>query len=225
MFSTLLKTEFQANARALVLAVIANIILFMILATAEEPRLDNFMAATMLVFYLMLIVLAIIIGDEKRSRLYAQLPVTSSQAFLVGWIFVLFWLMAQVLVWILFGLVWDANFTMGRVADCLAVGLGMAILITVVSIGIDLINFRPRYVLWAYVGCIALAFALTIHAEVTISIISSADSEEILRLVPFALFENTRGSNPLGWIVAILLLLSLLGIDYKVYRNADHYLS
>jgi hypothetical protein len=222
MFRTLLITEFKANRSITLLAVIANLALFLILGTAEAPNLNTFMAATMLFFYIHLIVLAVLMGEDKRNRIYAQLPVNSNQIFWAGWCYVLAWLLAQVLVWLLFAQVYQASFTGDSLLACFAVGLGMAILIAIVSIGIDLMNFRPAWVLWLYVTGVALGLLIAIRSGISVGSISGEDE---IRLFPFALLTNDSSIEPLAWLLAIIIFLALLLTDRWVYRHADHYLS
>ncbi|MCI5107203.1 MAG: hypothetical protein MRY76_10855, partial [Pseudomonadales bacterium] len=200
-------TEFRANRSITLLAGIANLALFLILGTAETPNLNSFMAATMLFFYIHLIVLAVLMGEDKRNRIYAQLPVNSNQIFWAGWCYVLLWLLAQILVWLLFAMVYQASFTGDSLLTCFAVGLGMAVLIAIISIGIDLMNFRPAWVLWLYVTGVALGLLLAIRSGISVGSISGEDE---IRLFPFALLANDSSIEPLAWLVAIIIFLALL---------------
>jgi hypothetical protein len=150
------------------------------------------------------------------------LPVSPEQIFWAGWSYVLLWLLAQILLWLLFALVFQASFTGDSLLACFAVGLGMAIMIAIVSIGIDLMNYRPAWLLWLYVTVVALGLLTAIRSGISVGSISGEDE---IRLFPFALLTTGDGIEPLAWLVAILIFLGLLLLDRWVFRNADHYLS
>lgn len=221
MFKLLLMTEFNANKVIIGLSLLANTIIFLVLSTAEKPDANRFIAATMMVFYIQLIALAIVAGEQKRTRLYAQLPVTASDAFFVGWLFVLTWLLAQCLIWILFGLLWSPEAIGIMISHCLAIAMGMAIFIAFVSIGIDLLSFQPRLVLWSYLAAMVLLIAVSIHLEFSFGVLTVAEE---IRIFPFTHSGESSSNSLLTWLIAGSLFIGLFCTDWWVFKNSDNYL-
>lgn len=216
MFKRLLVTELQTNSKFLMASLAINIVLFVFLGyQGEEPY--AFMGGSLLSFWVLLIVATSVSGHEKRGRLLVQLPVTLRQIFAAGWSFVLIWLLLQILAWVLYGFVFIDEFTTAEAVSVINVGLGAAVFLIIVAIGIDLGAYSPAYYQWLYIFFAAALLVLAISADMSFGFIANDDG---FRFFPVALLENL----PLEFALSAAMLIALLAIDYLVFQNCDNYL-
>jgi hypothetical protein len=216
MFKRLFYTELESNRTFLLLALAINVFLFFFMGYREQELLA-FVGSSLFSFWILLIVMASTSSHEKRTRLYTQLPVTSRQIFCAGWALVLAWLALQVLVWIIFGLVYTEDFSAVVIGEMLTFAIGAALFVVVISIGIDLGAFRPAYLRWLY---IAVLVFLLVMAGVTETWIGLIGNDERFGFYPMALLDDLSLELMLSTILLVLVLL----LDYLVFRFSDNYL-
>lgn len=216
MFKELVITDIAMNKSILFFALLLNLFLFLLLGFREED-LGDFLGATTISFWVLLIIATSISGDEKRTRQLSQLPVTSSQIFLSGWLFVAAWISAQVVIWILFGLVFDPNFTLSQVPGLISVAFGIIIFSSLISIAIDLKAFRPGYLQWVYIATLVACFASIFQFNLSVGFVANTQGFNVF---PFAFIE----SGPLELIVQLAVVTCLLTADYFVFTRSDNFL-
>ncbi len=218
MFKQLILTELVSNRNILLISLALNLVLFIFFGLRDQDVYD-FAGATMISFWVLLIVAASTAGHEKRNRLYMQLPVTPAQVFSAGWGFVLGWFSLQILAWVLFGITFSNEFAAAQVGQLVTTGLGAVIFIVIVSIGIDLGVFRPFYLQWIYILLMASLLGLAIIFDVSIGI--QVTGEEGMQFLPISLL----GSLQMQVQVSIAIVIALLAVDFLVYRYSDSYLN
>ncbi len=216
MYRQLLLTDFDSGKTFLILALLGNLFFFTLFGIRGDP-VEIFMMATMPVYWLLLIAMAMVGSEEKRLRLYSQLPLTATEIFLSGWFFVLFWLGLQVCFWLLYGFIFDPDFTYLQAPKITSSAMGIASFIILIAIAIDLGYFKPAYVRWLYIGFLAILTAVAIYLDMSIGIVAN---ESEIRVLPFDLW----GSGASGISFSIVVLALLLTADYAVYKNSDNYL-
>lgn len=215
MFKQLLITEFQCNRTFLGLSALSNAACFILLGI-QQPETPTFMIWTLISFYIFLSIAASYAGQEKRNRQYMQLPFNANQVFLAGWSFVLIWLVLQVCSWLLFGIVYDEQLDSEALMEIINAGIGTAIVMTIISIAIDLGAFRPAFVRWLYIGFVVSLIALAAGLDLDIGM---QRDEEGFHIFPLSiLFE---GGPQFG--IGVMLLSGGLFLNYLVFRNSDSY--
>jgi hypothetical protein len=216
MVKSLIRTEFDANKFLLMVWLALNCVFFLFLGVRGSP-VYAYMGLSIVNFWIMITVCASIAGHEKRVRLYAELPVTARQAFIAGWAFVLIWMAMQTLAWMLYGWIFEEEFDAMRAGQVLTFGLGSVAFIVVISIGIDLGSFRPRYLQWIYIVVMAALLAGAILNDISVGVLGS---ESGIRFYPIALLDNLQLEIQASIVVVFVLLLA----NYLVFRNSDSYL-
>jgi|TARA_B100002003_G_scaffold252029_1_gene300561 hypothetical protein len=216
MFRKLLITEFDANKLFLILALVGNILFFIFLGL-RESSVKSFMAGSLNVYLFLLLISGVWSSEQKRLRLYTQLPVTVTEVFLATWIHIHFWLVMHVCFWLLYGVVFDPQFSILQVAEIVSAAMGIASFVTLIGIAIDLWAFKPAYVRWMYIGGLLFLMAVAVQLDMSIGIIGT---EEGFQVLPFGLLGEGRS----GLIISIIVLALLLFADFLVYKNSDHYL-
>lgn len=217
MYSKLLMTELDAN-KFILLPFLAIVIFFFIYLGIGEQETEEFMMASMITFWASLIVAASKAGHEKRDRQYMQLPVSASEVFLACWTYVLALLAILLLGWVGYGLTYGETGFFSVLAEALKLGLGVAVITAVVSIGIDLGAVRPAYLQWIYIGSVVLLLAIAVQLDVSVGVIGN--DEEGIQIFPLALLDNSALEITIG--VALFAVLFLA--DYLIYRNSDSFI-
>ena len=216
MYRQLLLTDFDANKTFLILALVANLFLFGLFAIRGEP-VEPFMGTTIGVYWILLIASVVVGGDEKRLRLYSQLPLTATEIWLAGWFFVLLWLGLQVCFWLLYGFIFDPDFTYLRLPGIAASAMGIASFIILIAIAIDFGYFKPSYIRWLYIAGLLVLSGAAIHLDMSVGLIRSDTG---IHVYPLALWVERRAE-----IIISIVVLSILSVaDYAIYKNSDHYL-
>lgn len=216
MFKQLLLTELDANRWLLLFNAALNGFLLVLLGAMNQRPLVVFIFATAAVYFVHLLIMTVNNSDQRRTRLYAQLPVSSLQVFWAQWLFCLGWLGTQALVWLLYGLLFDPAFSstgLNMIAHAL---VGMVLVLAIVSIEIDLFAYHPVCLRWAYLAVAAVMLALAVSYEIDVGL--QWDDNTIL-LEPFARF---------GWpglLSALLLIVVLIAVDRHVFSHSENYLS
>ena len=219
MFKQLMFTEIEANKNILLLSLTLNLIFFFALGVRNsDDSLNLFAGITMLSYWVLLIIAAANAGHEKRNRLYAELPVTTTESFLAGWLFVIVWLCIQMTVWFLFAAVFTVALDAQMTESLLGLGINAAAFILIVSIGIDLGSFRPKYVQWIYILVMAAFLGLALIADAVYEV---GDSDLAFNSFPNMLMDRLH----LDLELSVLVVLLLLAANYFVFRNSDHYLN
>lgn len=216
MYSRLIKTEFDANKLLLLVWLVLNCIFFLFLGFQGSP-IYAYMGISIVNFWIMLTVCASIAGHEKRVRLYAELPVTVRQSFVAGWAFVLLWMAMQILAWILYGWIFDEEFDATQAGQVLTFGLGSIAFIVIISIGIDLGSFKPRYLQFIYIVVMAALLGAAILNDISVGVLGS---ESGIHFYPVAMLNDLGLEIQLSIVIVLLLLLA----NYLIFRNSDSYL-
>jgi len=216
MYRQLLLTDLDANKTYLLLALAGNVFFFTFLGLRGGP-VEDFMMATIIVYLTFLGVTASAGSDEKRLRLYSQLPLTSTEIWLGAWFVVLLWLGLQVGLWLLYGFIFDPDFSYLRAPEIASSALGIASLVILIAIGIDLFYFKPAYVRWLYIGLLTVLVAIAIQLDMSIGIIGS---ETGIQILPFEYWGEGRSQIAFSIVVLTVLLIT----DFTIYKNSDNYL-
>lgn len=216
MFKSLVRTEFDANKLLLSIWLVLNCVFFLLLGSNNEP-IYTYMGISIVNFWIMITVCTSIAGHERRVRLYAELPVTTRQSFFAPWIFVLMWMTMQILAWMLYGAMFEEEFDIRRAGQVLTFGLGSVAFIVVISIGIDLGSFKPRYWQWIYVFVMAALLAGAILNGISVGILAS---ENGIYFYPLTMLNNLWLEIQLSLVVVGVLLIA----NYLIFRNSDSYL-
>ena len=217
MYRQLLLTEFRCNRFFLCIAIIINLLSFSVTAY-QQAGTSSYIAWTLISFFILLVVTTSLAGNEKRNRLFMQLPVNATQVFLAGWGFVLIWLALQISAWLLFAILFDDNLRSGSILEFLNGGLGVAVMIATISIGIDLSAFRPAFLQWLYIGLIVLLLLVAVNLEITAGTIGE---DQGFYMVPFSMIDD----GALRFSATVVTLVGLVFLDYLVFRFSDNYLT
>lgn len=215
MFRQLLLTELEANRWLLLFNAALNVFFLVLLGAMNHRSVVIFMFATVAAYFVYLIIMTVHNSDQRRTRLYAQLPVTSLQVFWAQWLFCLGWLAAQALVWVVYGLLFDPAFSSQSLVDIAEAFIGVFLVLAVVSIGIDLFAYEPVYLRWLYLGLGAVILGVALRFEIHLGLVWDDND---LALQPFAQF-----STP-GILVALMLALALIAVDRQVFRGSENFL-
>lgn len=216
MFPELLKTEFLANRFLMLLGLLLNVFFILLMGVFDDRAVDVFIGATSIVFYIHVIVMVVSHSDQKITRLYAQLPVTTQQIFWASWLVILTWLAAQTIIWFAYGLWFDAEFEAAQISLLLQRALGVLVFLAVISIAFDLWGCRPRLWFWLYVAFLAGLISLPIIFDV-----NSDRSGQTLSDLLLATFSMSTGT---GLAVLSVLFVGLLLADLAVFKRNDSYL-
>lgn len=215
MFKQLLLTELEANRWLLLFNAALNVFFLVLLGAMNNRSVVIFMFVTVAVYFVHLIIMTVHNSDQRRTRLFAQLPVTSLQVFWAQWLFCLGWLAVQALVWVLYGLLFDPAFNSISLMGIVEALVGVILVLAVVSIGIDLFAYQPNYLRWLYLALGAVILGFAVRYEVNLGLVW--DNDEIA-LQPFAQF------NTPGVITALLLAVVLIAVDRHVFRGSENFL-
>jgi len=216
MYRQLLLTDFDSGKTFLILALLGNLFFFTLFGIRGES-VEGFMAATIVVYWALLIAMAVVGSEEKRLQLYSQLPLTATEIWLAGWFFVLFWLGLQVCFWLLYGFVFDPEFSYLRAPEIASSAMGIASFIILIAIAIDLGYFKPAYIRWLYIGFLAVLVGIAIFLDMSFGIIST---ETGIRVLPFDAWGEGRSQVAFSIVVLTLLLIA----DYAIYIKSDNFL-
>jgi len=217
MFKQLLITEIDANKKLLIASFVINLMFFFPFGPGSDLSMGEFISLTLVSFWILVVVSAVISGDEKRTRQYTQLPVTSTQIFVASWMMIIVWLCAQISVWLMYGLFFESDFSSYLAAEAISTGLGALILISAFSIGFDLGAFRPAYVRWLYIGTVFALFLLLINMDISLDVEDSIDGFVVF---PVGLFFD----GTMEMLLSAVFLMGLLVANYLVFRFSDNYL-
>lgn len=217
MFSQLLKTEFEANRVILLVSLVLNIFFLLVMDRSEEDPLQSFIGATMITYFVLLVVASAREGDSKRYRLYAQLPLTSNQQFFAGWFWVLTWLGLQVGMWLLYALIIDSELSIIEVIEIASIGLGIWFFMVTIANAIDLGSFKPAYLQWGYIGLFVILIGVAIQNEISVSI--SLASEEAC-VFPLKIFGSTLPDIAFAITLVALLMIG----NWYIFTRSENYL-
>jgi len=218
MIKKLFLTEISGNKYLLALSMVANLLIFILLATRGR-ELNDFIASSTVVFYVCAIHYAVKANEEKRYRLYAQLPVTSAQISIATWTFIIFLLGINLAFWLLFWFVAEQQSGDYNLYVLLGPFLAVLCLIAAFSVGFNLGTCKPAYLQWVYItGAIA---TIIIVANLTDFTDGPGDQDSTLMVFPILGWELTA----LNSLLAFALCLALIAVDHFVYTRSDSYLS
>lgn len=210
MFRTLLWTEFNANRLFLATTLLINTFFLLLMGVFDDRPLDTYIGATTVAFVINLSILAINQSDQRRMRLYAQLPVDPSQVFWACWLFVLLWMALQCLSWLLYGLLFETDFVGLSLPLVGSHALRLLAIIALVSVLLDLSRVEPPYWQWLAVSVVVLL----VGAAIVWDLQPEFFTETGPRLLTWP-----RGT--LAFAVAFLLLLFA---NLQVYRHSAAFL-
>lgn len=216
MYRQLLLTDLDANKTYMLLALAGNVFFFIFLGLRGGP-VEDFMTATIIVYLGFLGVTASIGNEEKRLRLYSQLPLTSTEIWLGAWFVVLLWLGLQVGLWLLYGFIFDPDFSYLRAPELASSALGIVSFVILLAIAIDLFYFKPAFARWLYIGFLTILVAIAIQLDMSIGIVGS---ETGIQILPFEYWGEGRSQTAFSIVVVTVLLIA----DYYIYKNSDNYL-
>ena len=132
---------------------------------------------------------------------------------------VMVWLAVQVCCWALYSQIFPADaLRFATLTECLNSGLGVAIVIAMISIGIDLGAFRPAYVQWVYI--ISMLFLLVVVSRLGFSVGLDLFEDAGVRVLPFDLM----GDSLLATGAALTFFLAAFLADYLIFKHCDSYL-
>lgn len=215
MFKRLLLTEMEANRWLLLFSAALNVFFLVLFGAMNQRPLVLFVFTTVIVYFVHLIIMTVNNSDQRRIRLYAQLPVTSLQVFWAQWLFCLGWLAAQAAVWLLYAALFEATFNTATLADIAQALLGVILMLAVVSIGIDLFAYHPVYLRWLYLALAAIILGVAVRFEVHLGLLWNDND---ITLQPFAQF------GVAGILAALVLAFLLIAVDRHVFRCSDNFL-
>lgn len=211
MFKTLTQTEFRANRMMLATTGVINLFFLLLMGVWDSRPLDSYVGATAVAFIINLSILAINQSDQRRMRLYAQLPVSPGQVFWACWLFVFFWLGLQCLSWLLYSLLFET----GRSAENLlligSTALGLLVGITLVSLLLDLSRIEPRRWQWLFMGLIVGAVGLAVVLDWQPGLYAPSESGMAL-------------ATSRGLLALAVLFLLLFTADLITWRRSAHFL-
>lgn len=215
MFKQLLLTELEANRWLLLFNAALNAFFLLLLGAMNERPLVVFIFATVAVYFVHLIIMTVNNSDQRRTRLYAQLPVTSQQVFCAQWLFCLGWLAIQASIWLLYGVLFDPAFSSLNLIDIAEAVVGVILMLGIVSVGIDLFAYHPAFLRWVYLALGGIVLSVAVRLELQLGLIWDHDE---INLQPFALLGTT------GIFVALAMALVLIAVDRHVFRNSESFL-
>jgi len=218
MFNTLFSTELAASKNTLLLLLAANILLFAPVWNRDEG-IYSFAAISTVVFWIAIISNFSSYSDQRRGRLYAQLPTTHLEVFLASWLVILLWLAISVSFWFVYGLTFASEFGAANIQQLVTGALGIVLVTALISIAIDLSNFEPRYVQWTYILSLILFVAIANNREWSTNVGVSFD-ENSFSVFPFG-FERF---GLLGIVYAAAASALALYANYKVYEKSERFL-
>lgn len=216
MYRQLIKTEFDANKIILLVWLLLNCAFFINMGYQQSP-IYTYMGFSLVSFWVMITISASVAGHEKRVRLYAELPVTPRHSFIASWGFVLIWMFIQIIAWMLYGSLFEEEFDNAQAGSALIFGLGALIFTAIISIGIDLGAFKPRYVQWLYILLMAVLLAAALHSGISVGLLGTDTG---IHFYPVSLLDNLM----LEIVVSAGLALLLLVINYLIFCRSDSYL-
>lgn len=127
-------------------------------------------------------------------------------------------LAVQISAWLLFAVFFNDNLKSESILNYFNGGLGVAVMIATISIGIHLSAFRPALFQWLYIAIIVSLLAIAVNLEISAATLGE---DQGIYLIPFSMIEES--AFRLGATVATLLFLLIL--DYLVFRFSDNYLT
>lgn len=222
MIGQLVLTEIRINRLIIALSLIANLA-FASHSLIQGTDLLSFAAASTLVFYILVLAWSVASGEEKRGRMFAELPVTKTQCFAAGWLFVLFLLLIHVAFWVLVALL-SAQTNIEHYPSALLSGfLGIGLILATIGIWVDLWAHRPYYYHWVYFTAVILIASAATHQGVLKPFMERSDSQAFdgFNVYPVLFWPMTaQGTLLLGFVVVALLVA-----DYFVFTRSDNFLS
>jgi len=215
MFKLLLITELEANRLLLLFNAALNVFFLALLGAMNNRPLVLFIFVTLVVYFVHLLIMTVNNSDQRRTRLYAQLPVTASQVFSAQWLFCLVWLAVQAMVWLIYGALFDPAFSSASLADIGEVLVAAILMLGLVSVAIDLFAYKPIYLRWLYLALAAVALGVAVQFEMDLGLVW--DDNEIA-LQPFVQFGSV------GILFAAALAALLIVVDRHVFRHSENFL-
>jgi len=217
MIKTLFMTEIAGNRGLLAIAFLANLLLFILLAINTEG-LNDYVAASTIILYASCIIYAVKASEEKRYRLYMQLPVTSNQISIATWAFIVFLLSISLPFWLLYWLIAEAQPQDYNLYLILGPFLSVLCLIAAFSVAFNLGTYKPGYLQWVF---IIVAIASVIIAGNLTNFSDSQNSS--VRVFPFIL-SGYADHGVVNSGLALAQCLLLMAADHYVYTRSDSYL-
>lgn len=219
MFSRLLLTELEANKYFILAFVVGNLLFFLAYSLGDvEIKSTGDFALTTMIFFLVSIMASLSSGSEqKRLRLYAQLPITPGQVTIATWTIIIGWLGLQLLFWLSYGFLVDPDFSADQIPGLAAGAVGFLFFMVAIAIGVDLGDLKRRRFQLIYIAGWVVLIALQA------SLVSGLESDEEKFYLPFLVirFYDEVGVSTL---IVTGLCMAMLYIDYLIYKNSDSYL-
>ena len=164
-----LKSEIGFNIPFFVVFVLINLAYFtsnFLRANSSVRAVVDFVGATTLAFFALLLVVAIRTRKSKQQQLL--LSRNSNSVFLIRWALLLICLSLQVAVWIAFAYVNDPLFAEISILRIIKAGLFIWFSLALVSNGIKLGSVKPEYMQWLYVGIVVFLLGLAGTFDVSV---------------------------------------------------------
>lgn len=218
MFKALFKAEFAATKNISFLLLAGNFILF-VLCSYNGMSTYTYAGMSTFVFWIAIVSCYVSFSDQKRTRLYTQLPTTHFEVFFSAWLVILLWLVFTVVFWLLFGITFDAEFSNAKVLELITGALGILMMTVLISIAIDLSAFKPRSAQWVYITALILFVGLSVNLKLT-SFVGISIQEDSFSVYPFS-FETF---GPIGILYAAATCALFFYANYKVYEKSESFL-
>jgi|GEM_PF-5218716 len=215
MFSLLLKTELESFTRFFLLALAANTVLMIWLAFVSDLPANSFVNGSALIFVVFLGVYGSEYSQQKRERLHAQLPVSSTEAFFASWLLMAALLLFHLVLWIVYSGIMEPESFSVAIVNAPEIGLHLLVFLAVATIGINLFGYKPWYWAWVYlVGICVLVFGFAV-----------VDSRNLLDLEALGILRLIRLlDKPWDFLLSSLALVLLVGVDHYIFTHRENFL-
>lgn len=218
MYKAIFSSELSASKHYTYLLLTANL-LFFISGLFGGSGTYNFAGTSTVIFWVMIIAYSISYSDQKRCRLFSQLPTTHLQVFLATWAVALLWLVISVFFWISYGILSLSEFGLENVMELLIGAIAISSVTLLIAIAVDLGEFQPRYIQWLYIISL-ISFAIIANESEWTSHIGIRINEDSFSVFPFS-FE---GYGPIGILYGLVAFAVLFYVDFKVYEKSENFL-
>ena len=215
MLRLLIQTEFQYFNKYLLLAVATNVFFILALTIWSGMPSDEFIDISMLNFLIFIAVFGSEYGSQKRERLHAQLPVSHSQAFFASWFLIVILLLVHIPFWVFYSTVLASQDFIDILLETPELVLHVLVFLTVVTIGVNLFGYRPKYWAWLYSGgiCFLLIGFVFLAAQELIDL-EAIGFLDLLRLL----------DSPWDLAISSAALVLLLTLDHYIFINRENFL-
>jgi hypothetical protein len=218
MFKTLFKAEL-AGSKNYALLLLAGNLVFFVAGLYAGGSAYTFAGISAIVFWIILTANYSTYSDQRRCRLYTQLPTTHFDVFFASWAVVLLWLSASFGFWLAYEFIVDPAFSSERIVELVTSALGILLFTTLVSIAIDLAAFKPRSVQWVYIASLVLFGVIAINLDWS-SHIGIRISDDSFSVFPY----DFASFGPIGILYAAATCAVFFYVNYKVYEKSESFL-